>query len=420
MKRIVTIITCLFLVINLWSQDQVFNPNIHTVKLYRLGDAASFPFIVLGNTEMLELHFDDFDNRIKNYYYTFELCNADWSPSILKPFEYIKGFQNARISTYRNSSIATTRYIHYQANLPDRNCMPNRSGNYLLKVFLDNDTSRLVFIKRMVVVENIAAVAAKMVRPYSSNMDRSGQKVNITVQTDSRVQVMSPNDLKIVVLQNNNWQTSVYMDKPTIYRGNYYEYSDETQNIFPGLKEFRWVDLRTLRLKTDRKLDLDNRKDTVKVTLIPDQERNSKSYVYFTDLNGSYVLENADNYNPFWQSDYAWVHFTYIPPNNQPFPGNDLYLFGEFTNYTCDTSGKMNFNKALGVYEKDMFLKQGFYNYLYALKPYNGNGYPDFNTTEGNYFATQNNYIILVYYRPFGARADMVIASTIVTSIFDR
>ena len=167
-------------------------------------------------------------------------------------------------------------------------------------------------------------------------------------------------------------------------------------------------------------LELDNRKDTPRVTVIPDRERNSKTYVYFNDLNGNYVLDNIDNYNPFWQSDYAWVHFSYVPPNNQPFPGNDLYLFGEFTNYGWDNSGKMIFNKELGVYEKDMFLKQGFYNYLYALKPYNGNGFPDFNTTEGNYFATQNTYTVLVYYRPFGARADNLIASTVVTSIFDR
>ena len=420
MKCILPVIACFFVFTNLRAQDQVFSPSIHTVKLNRVGDPASFPSIMLGGTDMLELHFDDFDSRIKNYYYTFELRNADWSPTVLKQFEYIKGFQNARITTYRNSSIAVTRYIHYQANLPDRNCMPNRSGNYLLKVFLDNDTSRIVFVKRFVVVENLAAVAAAMVRPYSSTMDRSGQKVNITLQTDNRVQVMSPNDIKIVILQNNNWQTSAYMDKPTIYRGNYYEYSDETQNVFPGLKEFRWLDLRTLRLKTDRMLELDNRKDTPRVTVIPDHERNSKTYVYFNDLNGSYVLDNIDNYNPYWQSDYAWVHFSYVPPNNQPFPGNDLYLFGEFTNYAWDSSGKMNFNKELGVYEKDMFLKQGFYNYLYALKPYNGNGFPDFNTTEGNYFATQNTYTVLVYYRPFGARADNLIASTVVTSIFDR
>jgi hypothetical protein len=418
MKRSLFTIAFVLIGATVWSQDQVFNSNIHTVKLYRAGEPISFPLITLGANETLELHFDDLDNRIKNYYYTFQLCNADWSPSILKSFEYLKGFQNARITTYRNSSISTTRYIHYQATVPDRNCMPSRSGNYLLKVFLDNDTSKLVFFKRMAVAENLAGVGAKMVRPYGSDFDKA-QKLFVTVQTDNRIQMSSPNDLKVVILQNNNWQTAVYMDKPTIYRGNYYEYSDERLTTFPGVKEFRWIDLRSLRLKSDRMLSIDNRKDTVKVSIVPDQERNSKAYIYFTDLNGSYVLENLDNYNPFWQSDYAWVHVTYVPPNNQPFPGKDLYLFGEFTNYAGDASGRMNFNKESGVYEKDLFLKQGFYNYLYALKSA-VNDNPDFSVTEGNYYATQNNYIVLVYYRPFGARADMLVSSALVTSLFDR
>ena len=99
MKCILPVIACFFVITTSWSQDQVFSPSVHTVKLYRMGEAASFPFIMVGGTDMLELHFDDFDSRIKNYYYTFELRNADWSPTVLKPFEYIKGFQNARITT---------------------------------------------------------------------------------------------------------------------------------------------------------------------------------------------------------------------------------------------------------------------------------------------------------------------------------
>jgi hypothetical protein len=238
------------------------------------------------------------------------------------------------------------------------------------------------------------------------------------VQTDSRIQVMSPNDLKVVILQNNNWQTSVFIDRPTIYRGNYYEYSDEAYTAFPAAKEFRWIDLRSLRLKSDRMLDLNTRRDTTQVTVIPDPNRTSQVYVYYRDLNGSYTIETLESINPFWQGDYALVHFSYFPPGNKPFPGNDLYLFGAFTNYASDTSGRMIFNEERGAYEKTMFLKQGFYNYLYALKSPNGKGLPDFSQTEGNYFGTENSYIVLVYYRPFGARADELIAYTSLNSAF--
>lgn len=418
MKRILIVFACILSAVSMWAQDVVLNPKIKTVKLYRSGDQTSFPLVSLNSTEGLELHFDDFDNRVKNYYYTFQLCNADWSPSILHPFEYIKGFQNVRITNYRNSSLATARYVHYQANVPDRNCYPSRSGNYLLKVFLDNDTSKLVFVKRMVVGDNRASVAAQVLQPFNSTLFRTGQKINVAVQTDNRIQVMSPNDLKIVILQNNNWQTSVFMDRPTIYRGNYYEYSDEAYTGFQAAKEFRWIDLRSLRLKSDRMLDIDTHKDTTEVTVIPDPNRSSQVYVYYRDLNGSYTIETLESINPFWQGDYAVVHFSYFPPNNRPFAGNDLYMFGEFTNYASDTSGKMEFNKERGAYEKTMFLKQGFYNYLYALKSPNGKSFPDFSQTEGNYYGTENSYVVLVYYRPFGSRADEVIAYTSVNSNF--
>lgn len=420
MKPFLSVFICFLLSSTVFTQDQTFSSSIKTIQLYRAGDQTSFPIIALGSSDALELHFDDLDNHVKYYYYTFELRNADWSPSILHPFEYIQGFQNARITTYRNSSLSTTQYIHYQATLPNRNCYPNRSGNYILKVFLDNDTSKLVFTKRMVIVDMKASLAAQIRQPYRSTLFNKAQRLTIGLQTDNRIQILSPSDLKVTILQNNNWQTSVTIDRPTIYRGNYYEYSDESQTTFPALKEFRWLDLRSLRLKSDRMLDINNKGDTTKIMVKPDRERASQIYVYYRDLNGNYTIETLESINPFWQGDYAFVHFSYIPPDNKALEGRDLYMFGEVTNYASDTSGKMNFNKESGVYEKTMFLKQGYYSYLYATKPTDGKGGLDFSQTEGNYFNTENNYIVLVYYRPFGERSDQVIAYTTVNSFTGR
>ncbi|MGZ8537573.1 MAG: type IX secretion system plug protein [Flavisolibacter sp.] len=420
MKRLAIIFYLVSSTIIVAAQGEQRDPNIKSIKLYNKGDQTSFPIIPVGSIDAMELHFDDLSNRMKNYSYTFQLCNVDWTPSMLHPFEYIKGFQNVRITNYRNSSIATTRYMHYQASLPDRNCYPSRSGNYLLKVFLDNDTSKLVFSRRMVVLDNKTAISGTTLQPFNSTLFRTAQKLTIVVQTDNRIQVMSPNDLKVVILQNNNWQTSSFVDRPTIFRGNYYEYSDEAFTALPGIKEFRWIDLRSLRLKSDRMEEIDTRKDTTEVLVKPDVNRSRQVYVYYRDLNGGYTIETMESINPFWQGDYAWVHFTYLPPSNQMFPGKDLYMFGEVTNYATDTMGKMNFNKETGAYEKTLFLKQGFYNYLYALKSPDGKGKLDFDLTEGNYFATQNSYTVLVYYRPFGARADELVGYAALHTAFER
>jgi hypothetical protein len=399
------------------AQGEVRSENIKSIKLYRHGDQTSFPAIPVGATELLELHFDDLDNRPKNYYYTFQLCNADWTPAILNPFEYLKGFQNGRITNYRHSSISTIQYVHYQALLPDRNCFPSRSGNYLLKVYLDNDTSQLVFSKPMVITDVKVGVSAEVQQPYNASLFRTGQKLHITVQTDNRVQIMSPGDLKVVILQNDNWKTSSFIDRPTIWRGNYYEYSDESVTAMPAGREFRWIDLRSLRLKSDRMLDINNKGDTTEVYVKPDPNRSEQVYVYYRDLNGSYTIETMESVNPFWQGDYALVHFSYFPPGNRPLAGTDVYIFGEFTNYSTDSNSRMAFNTDRGAYEKTFLMKQGYYNYAYVTQAQGANGFPDFSQTEGNYFGTENSYTVLVYYRPFGARADELVGVAKVNSL---
>jgi hypothetical protein len=339
---------------------------------------------------------------------------------MLRTFEYTKGFQNVRITNYRNSSLAFVRYTHYQAAVPDRNSYPTRSGNYLLKVFLNGDTTQLAFVKRFVVVEMKSSVAAQVLQPFNARLYNSAQKLQIGVQTESKVQLFSPTDLKIVALQNNSWLTSVYLDRPTITRGNYFEYSDEALTSFPAIKEFRWVDLRSFRLKGDRIQTLDAKKNSTDIVVVPDPARAAQAYIYYRDLNGSYTIETIDNPNPFLQGDYATVHFSYFPPGNKAIEGQDLYLFGELTNYAADTTGRMLFNADRGAYEKTLLLKQGYYNYTYATLPMDKKGYPDFSQAEGNYWATENAYVILVYYRPFGARADECIGFTSLNSVFQR
>ncbi len=175
MKIVLTLcLTLLITVVKAQIPDHIYKPNIHSITLTKAGDLYSYPVMTLNSGEQFELHFDDLDADVKTYYYTYLLCNADWTPSTLFTFDYIKGFQNVRITNYRNSSIAFTRYTHYQAVLPDRNCIPTRSGNYLLKVFLDGDTSRLVFTKRFLVF-SVEIILNTMMKPLLlSRQEKNG------------------------------------------------------------------------------------------------------------------------------------------------------------------------------------------------------------------------------------------------------
>jgi hypothetical protein len=280
-------------------EDRIYQPNIHTAKLYKAGDPVSFPMLMLGSSDALELHFDDLDKTIKQYYYAFQLCNWDWTPSMLSTFDYIKGFQNVRITNYRSSSIATTNYTHYQAAVPDRNSYPTRSGNYLLKVFLNGDTSQLQFTKRFVVADAKSKIAAQVQQPFNTQWFKTHQKLQLGITVDSRIQIFSPQDVKVVVLQNSNWQTSLSLNQPTIFRGNYYEYSDESITAMPALREWRWIDLRSYRLKSDRMQDLNSVSNVPTVSIKPDASRAEQSYLFYQDLDGRYTIETLESINPF-------------------------------------------------------------------------------------------------------------------------
>ncbi|HEU4608732.1 MAG TPA: DUF5103 domain-containing protein, partial [Chitinophagaceae bacterium] len=166
----------------------------------------------------------------------------------------------------------------------------------------------------------------------------------------------------------------------------------------------------------------DTNDERTEVFVKPDAERRSLVYVYYRDLNGIYTIENMDGNNPYWQSDYAYTHFTYMPPGGRPLAGKDIYLFGELTNYLPNDSSRMIFNEEKGVYEKTLQLKQGYYNYSYITldagkQP--GNRF-SFDNTEGNFTNTENSYMVLVYFRPFGARADELIGLAYLSTFAGR
>ncbi|HMU47064.1 MAG TPA: DUF5103 domain-containing protein [Chitinophagaceae bacterium] len=426
MKKIVFLICILLpLLIHAQIPDHIYKENIRTVKLYKYGDIYSYPVITLNSNDQIELHFDDMDADIKNYYYCFQLCNADWKPANIQTYDFIRGFLTNRISNYRTSNLVQTRYTHYQAILPERYSTPTRAGNYLLKVFLNDDTSKLVFTKRFLIINKKANVAAQITQPFNANYFQTHQRIQVGVSTaDGQINTFSPQDLKIVVLQNNIWSDAKIVDRPTIFRGNYYEYSDDENMTFAAGKEWRWIDIRSLRLMSDRMTSLKDNVATGKIDVGVkiDGERRQQIYVYYRDLNGLYTIENRDGNNPYWQSDYAWVHFTYAPPGNRQYEGRSIYLFGELTNYVQDEESKMIFNDTTGVYEKALYLKQGYYNYSYVTmtdKKQQGVT-PSYENTEGNYWGTENSYMVLVYFRPFGARNDELVGFASLNSAFQR
>jgi hypothetical protein len=401
--------------------DMIYMPSIHTVKFNPFGNQLAYPIIALNSNDKLELNFDDLDADVKAYYYTFELCNADWTPVQMSFFDYVKGFTRVRITTYRNSSLALKRYTHYQAVMPDRNCYPTKSGNYLLKVFINGDTSQLAFSRRFLVVDNRISIGAQVTQPYNQQYFVTHHRLQVQLNTKGFDVRYPQQQLKVDILQNYRWDNRLQLNTPSFVRLEQLEYNNENEMVMPAAKEWRWVNLRSFRLLGDRVSGQKNTDSSFAVFVQEEKPRQGQQYFYFNDQNGLFNIETIENINPYWNADYAQVHFQFQPVGGVPYRGKDLYLIGEITNYGKADSAKLRFNPAIKAYETTLFLKQGYYDYLYATRNSNDQSGP-FSTdlTENNSWETENNYLVLVYYRELGGRYDQLIGITRLNSQFRR
>ena len=398
--------------------DRIYYPHIKNVKFYTSGNELALPMISLNGNESLNLQFDDLQADVKYYYYSYQLCDAAWEPVAASPFDYIKGFTQSRISNYRFSSIAYTRYTHYGTTLPEQNSRLTRSGNYILKVYLDGDTSKLAFTRRFMVVNSLSTVLAKITQPFAPEYFRTHQKVQFVVDVKGINNFNAPQQLKVVVLQNYRWDNAATNLKPAFIRGSTLEFNSELSGIFPGGKEWRWLDIRDFKLQSDRVLSADYNKTSTEIYLRPDMALSDERYIYYADLNGRYITEAIRGINPFWEADYATVHFSFVPPGNAPLPDEDVYLYGQLTDYQLTDSIKMKFNAEAGMYETKLFLKQGYYDYTYlAVDRQDATRRREM---DGNYYETENVYTILVYYRSFTSRFDELIGAATLNSRTDR
>ena len=398
--------------------DSIYKSNIKSVRLYNYGNQLQMPILNVNTSDQVELHFDDLQGDVKYYYYTFQICDRDWHPVNISQFDYLKGFTQVRINNYRFSSIAFTRYTHYQAVIPDKSSYPTRSGNYMLKVYLDGDTSKVAFTRRLLVVDNKCTIAARITQPFSPQFFRTHQRLEFNVNVNGLNAFSAPQQVKVVVLQNNRWDNAAMSIAPTFVRGNSLEYNTENNLVFPAGKEWRWLDLRDFHLQTDRVKNAEYRKNSTEIFVRTDHERAAERYIYYHDINGMYTIETTQSINPFWQSDYAMVHFSYLPPDSTAYRDRDVFLFGQLTDYAFTDSTRMQFNPDKGVYETQLFLKQGYYSYTYVTADKNNPA--NRQEVDGNYFEAENTYTILVYYKGFNDRCDLLIGATTIDSRTDK
>lgn len=383
--------------------EEINPPNYIKTITFKSRNTPQGELPILRLNEPFYLEFDALVTTEPDFYYTIEHYNYDWTKSNLVKMEYMVGFDDFRIVDYRNSYNAYQLYSHYRLQIPNAQTRAlTKTGNYMISIY--NDDRELVFTRKFMIYEQKVGVGVAVKRSRDVKFIAGKQSVDIAINTNSLIINNPLQTVNTLIIQNNNLRTAIKNVKPqyTLGRELVYRYTKET--AFWAGNEFRFFENKDVRAANIGVQFIDL-KDIYHNYLFVNSERASVPYTFNPDINGNFLITAIDVEDVDIEADYTMTHFALSYPEFTD--GSKIYIYGNFNNYALEEMNRMVFNKEDNFYEAVFRLKQGFYNYKYVIVDPNGN--LDEGRISGNFWQTENNYKVLVYYRDLGARYDELI-----------
>jgi hypothetical protein len=394
------------------TEDKTYENNIKTVLLYPQYNPSDStgpinpPIVHISQPYPLVLEFDELGNNYNSYYVKIIHCNADWTVSTLSPVNYLDDYDEFYITSRRGSVNTRIPYVHYMYNLPK----VTMTGNFLVKVYRNSDEDDFILTRRFCVYDNQISVYPTVKFSTDPSVRNVNEQVDFNINYGN-VEVINPvQNLKVVLRQNNRWNKAITGLIPTTINqeNSYLEYFYfNRENNFPGGNEYRIIEIKSALFNGMNVMKVTRDLNHAEAIVYPDKSRAGEAYVQplVPDMDGKFYIVNQETGDTEIMADYMLVTFNFESPT--PAPGK-VYVFGGLTDWKLDKSFEMSYNNETKKYSCQVLLKQGVYNYSYVLaNPQNGVVDEDY--YEGSYSITQNIYDILVYYRPFGSRADLLL-----------
>ena len=387
-------------------QDYAYSPDVRSVQCYvasgQPNEVFSPPVVPLGQTPALTLEFDVLGGQSQRYTAKLLHCNADWQPSVLTDLQFLSEINEFLVTDYRVGVSTKVPYFHYRLRAPQ----VKLSGNYLWVVQAPGGVP--VVSRRLLVYENQVQVGLQPGIVVGGEQRYTLQQLDFSIGYGSVPLVNPAAEVQVVLRQNFRWDNARYGLRPTFVRDAErrldYQYFN-FENAFPGLSEYRFFDLRPVQAPGVGVLRVDQRTAPVSAVLLPEATRRLQAYNQYVDANGQRVFESREFGNGAVNADYVDVTFQLQATQAAPGP---VYVIGALSDWQLKDEFRMKYDEATQLYTGHALLKQGYYNYSFAVAGARG-AVPDETYFEGSHQETENQYDLLVYYRPPGTRADLLI-----------
>ena len=391
-------------------ENEVAPPyNIKTISFVQ-NNKNVVPIFPLGDG--FQLQFDDLFGNEADYYYEIIHCDYNWIPTNIPKTDYLQGFDNQRIQDYSNSFNTLQMYSHYRLSIPNQLTQLRISGNYILKIL--SEDKEVVFSRKFILYEDLVSVPIQVKRARTVDNLEFKQNLEFTIKTNS-INFQNPlKNVKVVLLQNGKLNTAITNVAPQYTIGNDLVYKYDTQTQFWAGNEFLFFDNKDIRSASNNVARIDSNGTLYNSYLFTNNARTNFPYSVTHDVNGDFAVRNLNANNNEIESDYAWVYFSLSAPAFRL--NKDIYITGMFNNYALSPEYKMDYNSENNRYEKAVLIKQGFTNFQYTVADSKGITDSE-NSIDGNFYQTENDYTVLVYYRENNDRYDHVIGKGTANSL---
>lgn len=391
--------------------------DVKTLRVVADGDFAKLPVIDNTQNSGLEISFDILsDEQVYVQYYLVH-CDADWQQDDLSELDYVDGFMPVRMEGVQPSFNTLVNYWHYSLSFPNQELPLLISGNYAVVFHVEDEPEDVLAVACFSVTERLAFLGGEVTA--KTDIDYMAQHQQLTLQcswSQARMPYLDAgNDLHLVVTQNRRPDTRRDVLHPTRIEGGKVWYEHQQDLIFEAgntFRRFEFIDRHYATFGVER---LRYAAPYYEVELVEQRSRQGGVYLFDHDQHGRFVTHavGVDDVNT--EGEYFWANFTLagaMPPRK----GRDIYLTGDFTYGQLLPQFRMEYDTERGCFTGRVRLKQGHYNYQFVVGEEwipgdTDEGYAPASLApvEGNYYETQNEYDLYMYYRAPGDRYDRLL-----------
>lgn len=337
--------------------ELILDNSVQSIQLYKKGNERSAPIISLNSNDKLQLRFDylQLDNR--QFRISFTHHDPNWKRSSLALDFFQEGFYNITFGDGKISDSRRPVYRQYSFEFPNEQIQFKTSGNFLLRVE-DSDTGNLIFTLPFYIHENegdIRSSVESIIAPRQ-NLRKTQLPAGRFLLPEF---VNEPQfDLQFYFFQNQFWGRGKKAGELDFSNPDEAYFELERDSAFIGDYEFISLEFNEISQDPPRILDVDPTKIPPLIELNEDTEGFTSSRFMPGNRFGQPRTEP--------DARYADVHFKFNPGYYLD-PESEIYLVGDFNNWSLQTSQKLIFNEDRKRWLTNATVKEGKYLYKYVL-----------------------------------------------------